>query len=123
LRFVLDEDLDARIVRAIESVQSGSHQCWTVPNAGLNSANDDDVSVYAHDRKAVLISHDQALIHRRQISNFGLLIWLKCDEPDGVAIIKKHLPEIIRLLNRRQNMILKVTALGVTVMPPVHTAR
>ena len=59
LRFVLDHDVDARVVALL---RKSGHECWTVGDAGLALASDDDVSVYCDNQKAVLITHDVDLV-------------------------------------------------------------
>ena len=50
MRFVLDQDVDANLVRVLVSA---GHQAWTVASAGIPDAADDDISVYAADKNAI----------------------------------------------------------------------
>ncbi|MGH3622450.1 MAG: DUF5615 family PIN-like protein [Sciscionella sp.] len=55
MRFVCDHDVDARVAAALRKT---GHQAWTIEEAGLSRAGDDDLTVYAMDRGAVLLTHD-----------------------------------------------------------------
>jgi hypothetical protein len=48
MRFVLDEDVDAKAVGSF--LRGHGHECWTVVDAGLGGADDDAVSIYADNR-------------------------------------------------------------------------
>ena len=115
MRFVLDEDCDVGLVRIFAKAH---HQCWSIRDAGLTRAGDDEVAVYADDKGAVLISHDQELFDRRRERDFGHHIYLKCLEYDARKVVRVHLDEIVRLLDGTQTRILKVTTSSVTVVPP-----
>jgi predicted nuclease of predicted toxin-antitoxin system len=119
VKFVLDEDVDARLVHVFEDRH---HQCWTVPNAGLANAVDDDVSVYADNKKAVLITHDKELAHRRQISYFGALVFLKCSEPHACEVVERQFEDIIRLIPKHQAVVILVTPTQVKILPPISDA-
>ncbi|MGH3793714.1 MAG: DUF5615 family PIN-like protein [Pseudonocardiaceae bacterium] len=60
-------------------LRKAGHEAWTAADAGLYRAGDDDLTVYADNKNAVLISHDV---------NFS--------QPDGccrrVAPCRGHLP-------------------------------
>jgi predicted nuclease of predicted toxin-antitoxin system len=96
------------------------HQCWTVPKAGLSNANDDDIAIYAFNKNAALVSHDRDFAHRRRENSFGLHVYLKCPEYDAQDVIHARLDEMVALLDRRQNMIIRVTSTAVTTMPPIR---
>jgi len=55
MRFLLDENVDARVRRVFTE---RSHECWTVPEANLAGDTDDEVTVYAMDHHAVVVTHD-----------------------------------------------------------------
>jgi predicted nuclease of predicted toxin-antitoxin system len=65
VRFVLDNDVDAEDGVVL---RRAGHVCWTAAGAGLAgpvSAVDDEVADYAHDKQAVLITHDREFTRRR----------------------------------------------------------
>lgn len=55
-------------------------EAWTAYDAGLSRASDDDLPVYAHDRNAVLLTHDREFSRRRRAWTIGRHIYLRCAE-------------------------------------------
>jgi hypothetical protein len=37
-------------------IVAAGHDCWTIPDAGLSHEDDDEVSVYAHEMEATLVT-------------------------------------------------------------------
>ncbi|MGH8906915.1 MAG: DUF5615 family PIN-like protein [Egibacteraceae bacterium] len=71
MRFLLDNDVDAVVGRVL---RSAGHQCWSVFEAGLAgvaAADDDDLSVYADERGAVVVTHDREFSPQRMANTFG----------------------------------------------------
>ena len=68
MRFLLDENVDARVRRVFTE---RSHECWTVPEANLAGDTDDDVTVYAMDHDAVVVTHDIEFSKRRERAAIG----------------------------------------------------
>ena len=58
-------------------------------------AEDDDVSVYADDKGAVLITHDAELTERRKVNTFGKHVRLKGQQPDAREVLEAHLDELV----------------------------
>jgi predicted nuclease of predicted toxin-antitoxin system len=115
LRFVLDHDVDARIVALL---RKAGHECWTVGDARLARASDDDVSVYCDNQKAVLITHDVDLVRRRRLMPFGHVLHLRCREPEARRVLASHLDAIVDQMGRRQTTILRVSVGEVTELAP-----
>lgn len=84
MRFVLDQDVDAALVAVL--VAAG-HEAWTVAAAGIPDAADDDVSVYAAQKDAVVITHDVEFSARRRRNPHGRHVQLGCPEPDAVDLV------------------------------------
>jgi predicted nuclease of predicted toxin-antitoxin system len=106
LRFVLDQDVDARVQRVFHSA---GHECWRSAEAGLATAEDDDLSVYAHNKAAVVVTHDRELTERRKRSTFGRHVRLKCKEPDACAILGTHMEEMIAVLLQHSDVVVEVS--------------
>jgi hypothetical protein len=69
------------------------HECWSAAAAGLagdDAAEDDDVSVYADEKGAVVITHDREFSLRRRRNTFGRHVWLRCLEPMAVDVLADH---------------------------------
>lgn len=115
MRFVLDNDVDARVGRVLR--QAG-HECWPSTAGLAASADDDAVTVYAHDREAVVITHDREFTQRRIRNTIGQHVRLNCEQPDGPAVITTHLEELVAELEQAQNIVLVVSAADVERYPP-----
>lgn len=118
MRFLLDNDVDARVVGVL--VKAG-HNAWTANQAGLagrEAANDDEVSIYAQDKNAVVLSHDNAFALRRRKNTFGQHVHLTCEQPDGPEVIDGFLDEIVGHLEVQSPVVIDVSVNGVTPHPP-----
>ena len=117
MRFLLDNDVDARVA---EVLRAAGRECWTAAAAGLAgrvSADDDEVAVYAHDKGAVLITHDREFTRRRMRNTIGHHIRLNCEQPDSPAIVAAHLEKILESLKGIENVVLLVSESMVKVHP------
>lgn len=88
MRFVLDQDVDANLVGVLVSA---GHQAWTVASAGIPDAADDDISVYAAEKNAVLVTHDDEFSARRRRNPHGRHVQLGCTEPDAIKVVTNYL--------------------------------
>ncbi|MFP5308805.1 MAG: DUF5615 family PIN-like protein [Actinomycetes bacterium] len=119
MRFLLDNDVDATIVGLL--VRAG-HEAWTAAQAGLagvDSAADDDVSVYAQDHDATVITHDREFTHRRKKNTFGRHLFMRCEQPDAYAILEAHLNEALEQLTARPDIVVTVSRDAVTTNKPL----
>jgi len=91
------------------------HEAWTAYDAGMSDASDDDLAIYAHDKKAVLITHDREFSQRRRRNIIGRHIWLNCHEVDAADLIAQLLPEIEPLLERRYDLYIAMSRSGFEV--------
>jgi predicted nuclease of predicted toxin-antitoxin system len=115
VRFVLDNDVDARVARVLRQAR---HECWTAAAAGLAgpvSADDDEVAVYAHNKGAVLITHDREFTRRRMKNTIGQHVRLDCEQPDAPDVIAEQLNAIIEALEGLENVVLIVSASRVRI--------
>lgn len=95
MRFVLDQDVDASLVGVLVR---GGHQAWTVGSAGIPDAADDDISVYAAQMNAVVVTNDEAFSARRRRNPHGRHVQLGCTEPDAVEVVGARPDELIAAL-------------------------
>ena len=63
MRFVCDQLLDAAVAATLRRLR---HVAWTAANAGMSAAADDDLTVYAQEHDAVLVTHDSEFSERRR---------------------------------------------------------
>jgi predicted nuclease of predicted toxin-antitoxin system len=111
VRFVLDHDVDVRVGAVLR--QAG-HECWPSAAGLAASADDDAVAVYADDRRAVLVTHDRAFTRRRMKNTIGRHVRLDCEQPDAVALIGVHLGKLVAALEHAHDVVIVVSAAGVT---------
>src|SRR5262249_13753104 len=81
-------------------------QAVMVGQIGLARANDDQVSVFADNKDAVLLTHDRELVARRRRNTFGRHVHLDCREWDASALLFQHLPSVIELLKSREAIVI-----------------
>ena len=111
MRFVLDHDVDARLGRVF---RARGHDCWTAADANLALAKDDELTAYADDRKAVLVTHDVEFSSRRARNVVGRHLQLRCEEPDAVDLVTLHFDAIIDNLGSAEHIFVRVSAEGCT---------
>jgi predicted nuclease of predicted toxin-antitoxin system len=108
VRFLCDQQVDARVAVALRRL---GHDAWTVANAGRSRAEDDELTVYADDRDAVLISHDVEFSERRRRNVVGRHIFLRCNEWDAAELIERHLDDLLPMLSRYSDVWVKLSGL------------
>ena len=111
MRFYLDNDVDHRCRQVLQP----EHECWATSEAGRNDAPDDEQTVYAGDRGAVLITHDRSFTERRKRNTIGRHIPLVCDQPDGPAVLSRWLGEVVPILERHIDLVLELRPDGFDV--------
>jgi predicted nuclease of predicted toxin-antitoxin system len=116
MRFVLDEDVDAKAVGSF--LRRRGYECWTVVQAGLGGADDDAVAIYADDRGAILVTHDAEATRRRREFTFGRHMFLRCHQLEAVELPEQHIAALERELERHQMGVVEVLESGVTYHPP-----
>jgi predicted nuclease of predicted toxin-antitoxin system len=114
VRFVLDNDVDARVGRVL---RAAGHECWSSTAGLASSADDDAVAVYADDRHAVLIAHDRGFARRRMRNTIGRDVRLDCEQPDGPQVIAAHLERLVELLEEAPDLVIEVSAAEVRRHP------
>jgi predicted nuclease of predicted toxin-antitoxin system len=97
VRFVLDNDVPVS-VRAM--LLREGHEAWSAYQAGLADAGDDELTVYAERRTAVLVSLDVQFMQRRRANAIGRHVRLRCPEPDAAAVLRGCLKEVLEYLER-----------------------
>ncbi|GAA1911327.1 hypothetical protein GCM10009737_10940 [Nocardioides lentus] len=97
MRFVLDEDVDASVVRVLFDA---GHDGWTIQNAGLGAVPDEVVAVYGHEQDAVVVTHDEEFSRWRKKNCVGKHLFLRCEEPDAAELIEKNLADIVPVMER-----------------------
>jgi predicted nuclease of predicted toxin-antitoxin system len=98
VRFFLDNDVPVSVRTML--IAKG-HECWTAAQAGLAAeGQDDNLTVYAARRDAVLVTLDRQFIQRRRANPIGRHIRLRCAEPEAAACLANCLDEVLEFLAR-----------------------
>ena len=111
MRFLLDHDVDAAVGRMLR--QRG-HQCWTAGQAGLARAKDDELTVWAAEHQAVVVSTDGEFSQRRMQNAIGWHVWLRCSDWEAGQVLSAHLDEVLTLLEARNDLTVRVSKEGLT---------
>jgi predicted nuclease of predicted toxin-antitoxin system len=110
LRFFCDHDVDAEVAGRLREL---GHNAWTAAEAGLNRARDDELTVYADDKQAALLTHDREFSRRRRRNVVGWHIQLRCDGWDAADLLEKHLPAILDMLGSSDDLFIVVSHAGI----------
>jgi predicted nuclease of predicted toxin-antitoxin system len=98
VRFFLDHNVPVSVGTALRRL---GHDCWTAAQAGLaTEGQDDNLTVYAAERDAVLVTLDRRFMQRRQVNPIGRHIRLHCTEPEAARCLTRQLAEVLELLER-----------------------
>jgi predicted nuclease of predicted toxin-antitoxin system len=109
LRFFLDQDVSVAVAKAL---RADGHECWTASEARLGGEADDALTVYASDRRAVLVTHDREFSQRRRRNVVGWPVYLRCYEWEASKLLLAHLNEIERVINRRPDVFMAISVSG-----------
>jgi predicted nuclease of predicted toxin-antitoxin system len=110
VRFLLDHDVDAAVGQMLR--QRG-HECWRAASAGLARARDDELTVWAAEHQAVLVSTDGEFGQRRMQNAIGRHVWLRCSDWDASEVLADRLDEVLALLEAQADLTVRVSANGV----------
>lgn len=97
MRFILDNDVPVSVRTMLIREH---HEVWSAYEAGLADAEDDDLTVYAARRDAVLVSLDVQFMQRRSTNAIGRHVRLRCSEPEAAEVLRGHLKEVLEYLDR-----------------------
>ena len=106
LRFYLDNDVD---VTCAAVIRSAGHECWTASQAATQNDDDDEQTVYAVDKGAVIITHDREFTNRRKRMPIGHHVRLRCHQMDGPDLLEQALDQIVSFLGASPDMVLEVS--------------
>lgn len=94
-------------------LRKARHRCHRAGELGLARADDDDLAVYADDKGAIFLTHDEESVRRRRRNTFGRTLWLACRQWEAHEILAKHLDAAIELATSRDAIVVKVSRDGV----------
>ena len=90
------------------------HQCWTAGSAGLARAKDDELTVWAAEHQAVVVSTDREFSQRRMQNAIGWHVWLRCSDWEAGEVLEAHLDEMLTLLTARKDLTVRVSKEGLS---------
>lgn len=91
------------------------HDAWTAANAGLSAASDDELTVYADNQSAVLLTHDVEFSRRRERNVIGKHVWLRCSEMEAAQLIGERLDELIAALSIHKDIWVRLSYDGLNL--------
>lgn len=106
MRFLLDHDVDAAVGRML---RHRGHECWTAGSAGLARAKDDELTVWAVEHQAVLVSTDTEFSQRRMQNAIGRHVWLRCNDWEASEVLANQLDDVLNLLEARSDVTIRVS--------------
>jgi hypothetical protein len=86
----------------------------TAAEAGLHQAADDDITVWADDLQAVLITLDREFSRRRRQNTVGRHVWLRCSEPEASDLLLEHLDKVVAIVCHRADVVVTVSRSGIS---------
>jgi predicted nuclease of predicted toxin-antitoxin system len=112
VRFVCDHDVDAAVAARLRRL---GHDAWTAANAGLSAVSDDELTVYADDQSAALLTHDTEFSRRRQRNVVGKHVCLRCSEMDAADLVEERIDELLAALSVRKDVWVRLSADGLSL--------
>ena len=101
MRFFLDQNVDARVATVLREL---GHDAWTAEESGLSREADPNLTIYAHDREATLLTHDREFSNSFKKHIVGRHVFLDCRELAARDVIATRLPDVIDVLERKQDL-------------------
>ena len=97
MRFFLDQNVDARVAGVLREL---GHHAWTAEESGLSREADPNLTIYAHDRDAILLTHDREFSRRFKKHMVGRHVFLDCRELAARDVVARRLPDVLDVLDR-----------------------
>lgn len=109
---MLDEDVDAAVAGML---RGRGHEAWPFTKTKLTGAPDDDVTVYADYRRAVLVTMDNEFSRRRKRNTVGQHVHLRCADPDALTVLERHLDDLVPILLHRDDVMVELSHAKLTI--------
>lgn len=104
LSFYLDSDVD---VGCAAVLRAAGYAGWTARDAATRADDDDEQTVYATDKGAVLIAHDRVHEPSQELP-IGRHIRLVCHQLDGPDLLAASIDRLVSFLAASPDMVLEV---------------
>lgn len=110
MHFILDHNVDAAVGSML---RRRGHVVETASELGIREALDDDLTVLADERGAVLVTHDREFSQRRRRNAIGKHLWLRCVEFAAAELLERDLELVVAMLNSRVDCVVALSTHGV----------
>jgi hypothetical protein len=118
LRFLLDNDVDYGVARVLRRHGHDVVTADDVGLAGVDSAEDDALTVYGLEHGRVVVTHDREFTTRRRRNTLGLHVRIRVEQPDGPGVVEARHDELIEKLGWKDAAVLEVFRTKVKHHPP-----
>jgi predicted nuclease of predicted toxin-antitoxin system len=118
LRFLLDNDVDYGVAVVLRSSGHDVVTAHEVGLAGVESAEDDELTVYASDTGRVVVTHDREFTTRRKRHTLGLHVRLRVEQPYAAQVLEQRLDELVDALTWNEHAVVEVFRTKVRHHPP-----
>ena len=108
--FLLDQDVDVAVATMLRRHR---HTCLTASGVGLMDGRDDDLTVWATEHDAALISTDKEFGRRRMKNAIGHHVWVRALDWEAAEVLEAHLDEVLPLLAGRVDVTVRVGREGI----------
>lgn len=113
---LLDQDVQVSVA---EMLRGRRFDVETAHKLGLGAADDDDLTVWADDHGAIVITHDREFSRRRIRRPIGRHVELRCKERLAASLLNQFLDEVLELLGSAADVTVVLSTKG----PVAHHAR
>jgi predicted nuclease of predicted toxin-antitoxin system len=80
----------------------------------MRRAKDDELTVWAAEHQAAVVSTDGEFSQRRMQNAIGWHVWLRCSDWEATEVLAAHLDEVLTLLEARNDLTVPVSKEGLT---------
>lgn len=115
MRFVLDNDVDAGLQGVFARA---GHECWRGAAAGYSETDDDELTVYADNHNAVLVTHDREFTERRKRNTIGQHVRITCPQPDACEVVEARMADLVEILEQHAEIVVEVSSQRVRLFHP-----
>ena len=77
-------------------------------------ARGDELTVWAAEHQAILVRTDGEFGQRRLHNAIGRRVWLRCSDWEASGVLADHLDEVLRLLEARIDLTVRVSKEGIS---------
>ncbi|WP_377322772.1 DUF5615 family PIN-like protein [Pimelobacter simplex] len=112
MRFVLDEDVSVALIAVL---QAHGHEAWSINDTGLDGIPDDDVTVYAASKGAVVVTHDREFSNRRRANPHGRHVQLGCKEREAADLVGERVAELVKAMQPHPDVFAYMSKEGVSI--------